>query len=235
MSMKIISWNIKSLNSPEKQTSCLKELWRLKACIIFLQESYFRADKIPKLHNNFPTVCHSLSLSSNSKGTSILIAKSFPWKPSNMYQDPKGRFLLLKGKIYSSTFTLLNVYLPNTNPLTALESFLSTLYSFIEGTLILGGDFNMTIDPCKDSSAGLTSTPRGSRLCLKDLLHSHQLVDIWRTFHPQERDYTYYSPSHGSYSRIDFFHIKHSTIPLISKAEIGHITILDQVFLFKII
>lgn len=132
---------------PEKRTSCLAELWRHRADIAFLQETHFRTDKIPKLANKyFSTSYHSLSSTTKTKGTSILISKSLPWQFLEEYHDQEGRFLLLKGKICSQTFTLANIYLPNSNQLPVLQTFLSTLDSFLEGTLILGGDFNLTLD-----------------------------------------------------------------------------------------
>lgn len=72
-------------------------------------------------------------------------------------------FLLLKGKINSHTFTLANFYLPNTNQPQVLEAFLTTLESFPEGTLVLGeGDFNLTLDPSKDSSVHSPSLPQSA-------------------------------------------------------------------------
>lgn len=67
-----------------------------------------------------------------------------------------------------------------------------------------------------------------SRTKLKELLHSYQLVDIWRILQPQEKDYTFFSPPHGSYSRIDLFLVSHVTIPLVSSAHIGNIALSDH-------
>lgn len=52
-----ISYNVKGLNSPEKHTKLLGELWRQKSQLIFLQETHFKKSAIPKLGNGrFPTV-----------------------------------------------------------------------------------------------------------------------------------------------------------------------------------
>lgn len=105
------------------------------------------------------------------------------------------------------------------------------LRHFLEGTLILGGDFNFTLDSSKDSSVHSSSLPQSTRLHLKDLLHDHQLVDIWRIFHPQEQDYFFYSPTRP-YSRITFLLLKQSAITLASKADIGQITLSNHAPVF---
>lgn len=119
------------------------------------------------------------------------------------HHDQEGILLLLKGKICSQTFTLANIYLPNPNSLPTLEAFLSTHDPFLEGTLVLGGDFNLTLDPHRDSSSNLSSLLRGTRLHLKDLLHTLQLVYIWKIYFIRRSGTI---PNvHGSYSRIYFF------------------------------
>lgn len=160
MTLKPLSWNVKGLNTPEKRSSCLSDLWRQCPQIVFLQETYFRADRVPKMYNkHFPTAYHSVSPSSKSKGTSILLSNTLPRQFLDFQTDQEGRYIFLKGKIHSEMFTLANVYLPNINQLTVLESCLSSLDSFSEGTLILGGDFNLTLDPHKDSSMGSVLRP----------------------------------------------------------------------------
>lgn len=121
--------------------------------------------------------------------------------------------------MYSQTFTFVNIYLPNSNALPTPEAFLSTL------VYILEGDFNLTLHCRRDFFSNFSSLPWGTRLHLKDLLHTYQLVDIWRIFHLQERDYTFYSNVH-CYSNHLFF-LKHLTIPLVTKTDIGHITLSD--------
>ena len=40
---------------------------------------------------------------------------------------------------------------------------------------------------------------------LNDLVNSFDLVDIWRLLHPFERQYSFFSPVHGTFTRIDHF------------------------------
>ncbi|KAM5194348.1 uncharacterized protein ACMZJ9_022866 [Mantella aurantiaca] len=92
------------------------------------------------------------------------------------------------------------------------ESTLSNLDNFKEGTLILGGDFNFTLHPQMDNSKGHTSVPYSALKKIKKCLHNSQLVDIWRIIHPSDKDFTFYSNPHDTYSRIDMILLQHYDI-----------------------
>ena len=46
------------------------------------------------------------------------------------------------------------------------------------------------------------------------------LIDIFRTFHPNEEDYTFFSSAHGTFSRIDHILGHKSSLSKFKKAEI---------------
>lgn len=46
---------------------------------------------------------------------------------------------------------------------------------------------------------------RHHNLSLNPLLKEFQLQDVWRCQHASERDFTFFTPCHNSYSRIDLF------------------------------
>lgn len=63
---------------------------------------------------------------------------------------------------------------------------------------------------------------------LKKKLHQLQLVDVWRMQHNNLRDYTFYSPVHGTYSQIDFFLVELRLLEAVTDAGIGNITFSDH-------
>lgn len=53
-------------------------------------------------------------------------------------------------------------------------------------------------------------------------------TDIWRLFHPVNREFTFYSPPHNIFSRIDYIFGTDNIIPTISDAEIHDIAFSDH-------
>lgn len=68
--------------------------------------------------------------------------------------DANGRFLFLKGHIGGVKVTLATVYVPNVHQDTFISKTLTKLAEFAEGKMILGGDFNIPLDPRIDTSPG---------------------------------------------------------------------------------
>lgn len=227
--LRLISYNVKGLNSPEKRSIVRAELRRLEGEIVFIQETHLtQSSQLYLASPQFPFVYSSNSNSTKKCGVAIIISKKLPWQFMEMRSDEDGRWVAVKGKIYGKLVTLCAVYAPNTDQIPFLEKTIIELREFAEGPVYLGGDLNLTLNPLVDSSKGQASIS-GSRLCrLRWFLLEHQLVDIWRLMHPEQRDYSFFSPPHGTYSRLDYFLISHSEVSLSSKVQIGNITISDH-------
>lgn len=69
----------------------------------------------------------------------------------------------------------------------------------------MGGDFKVCVDPRYDSTSRAQRTGNEQRKILLKKLYQNQLMDVWRIQHAKERDYTFHSSVHRTYSRIDFF------------------------------
>lgn len=55
-----------------------------------------------------------------------------------------------------------------------------------------------------------------------------QLIDIWRHLNPVERQYTYYSPPHDTFSRIDYVLGTSATLNAVESTEIHGIALSDH-------
>ena len=56
---------------------------------------------------------------------------------------------------------------------------------------------------------------------LNDTLDQMDLTDIFRTFHPKAREYTFFSSGRGTFSRIDYILGHKSGLDKYKKIEIG--------------
>ncbi|CAI9604443.1 unnamed protein product, partial [Staurois parvus] len=228
-SLKILSLNTKGLNTPEKRSMLLSYLHKQKADVVFLQETHFRQDPIPKLFNfHFPIVHHATNPLAKSKGVAILLARHLPFTMSDSLADPEGRYLFIKGSFANRPVTFANVYAPNTKQVSFTRSITTTLSAFHSGVLILGGDLNVPLYPLLDSSSGSSFLPFKALKQINIQLQHLQLHDSWRTLYPTVKDYTFYSAPHNKYSRIDYLFLSQSDLPLLHAASIEPMVLSDH-------
>lgn len=161
-------------------------------------------------------------------GVTIALHKDLPFIPTDTLTDTEGRYVFLKGTLFGRPLTLASLYAPNSGQLTFLESTLDSLATFREGQLILGGDLNFCADPRTDTSSGRLAHTFAAHHRFRRLLQAHGLVDGWRLLHPSIRDYSYYSATHDSYTRIDMLPIDQSRLESLAGAEISTRTLSDH-------
>ena len=70
----------------------------------------------------------------------------------------------------------------------------------IECNALILGDFNTPLTP-KDSST--RQNINKDTEAQKNVLEQMDLMDIYRTLHPKATGYTFFSSTHGTFSRID--------------------------------
>ena len=111
---------------------------------------------------------------------------------------------MIKGSIQEEDMTILNTYAPNIQQHTMQPQYIRQTLTDIKGEIdnnaIRGGDFNTPLTPMERSSKQKINK---ETQVLKDTLNEMDLVDIFRTFHPNAEQYTIFSNVHGTFSRID--------------------------------
>ena len=70
----------------------------------------------------------------------------------------------------------------------------------MDSNTIIVGDFTTPLTPMDRSSKQKINT---ETQVLNDMLDEMDLTDIFRTFHPNVEEYTFFSSAHGTFSRID--------------------------------
>lgn len=229
LTLKCLSLNVKGLNLPEKRSQVLSSLTTHRAHFIFLQETHFRSDAIPKLSNHiYRTAFHSTNPESKTKGVSILVSKNANFQISDSLVDPDGRYIFLKGSYASTPITLANIYCPNDHQVSFFRKTCDLLTSFKSGIVLLGGDFNVPLNPLLDSSTGTSTLTYKAIRQINLQLQSLTLHDTWRTLFPSDKDYTFFSAPHQKYSRIDFFFLSQTDLPLLQQSTIEPMFLSDH-------
>ena len=106
---------------------------------------------------------------------------------------------MIKGSIQEDT-TILNIYAPSIGSPQYIRQLLTTLKGEIDDSTIIVGDFNTPLTAMDRSSRQKTNKETQA---LNEALNQMDLIDIYRTFHPQVIEYTFFSSAHGTFSKMD--------------------------------
>ena len=106
---------------------------------------------------------------------------------------------MIKGSIQEEDITNVNINAPNIGTPQYIRQTLTDIKGEIDSNTITGGGFNTPLTPMDRSPKQKINK---ETQVLNDTLDEMDLIDIFRTFHPNEEEYTF-SSAHGTFSRID--------------------------------
>ena len=93
--------------------------------------------------------------------------------------------------------TIISIYALNIG---APRQMLTSMKREINNNTIIVGDFNTSHTPMDRSTKQIINKETQT---LNDTMDQLGLIDIYRTFHPQTINFTFFSSAHGNFSRID--------------------------------
>ena len=195
----IITFNVNGLNVPSKRHRVAEWIQKQDPYICCLQETYFRPRDTYRLKvKGWEKIFH---VNGNQKkaGVAILISDKIDFK-INVIRDKEGHYIMIKGSIQEEDITIVNVYAPNIGAPQYIRRTLTGIRGEIDSNTIVVGDFNTPL-----SSMNRSSKPRISKetQTLNETLDQMGLIDIFRTFHPNAEEYTFFSSAYGTFPRID--------------------------------
>lgn len=232
-SLHIVSLNVKGLNHPIKRRKIFEYIAKSKGDIILLQETKLSEADVSFINYNW--ISHTLCSPAEhkKKGVITLIAKKSNFSVVAHKQDTKGRILVTHLQRGEDPIHVVNIYGPNTDVPEFWEEVSQTLEDIPQEELtIVGGDFNLPLDPLLDRQSSCKFQPSRSHKALKKLCSRFNRKDSWRLQHPDTKDFTFYSAPHNSYSRIDYLLISNSFTHLIDETDIAPILVSDQACIY---
>lgn len=212
-----------------KRSKIFSHLKSLKLDVILLQETHFNINSQKRLNCKWIGQTYYSSFNYKARGTAILIRKGIPFEHSKVISDTNGRYIVVVGKLFNTPLILANIYGPNWDSAQFFLNFFSTLPDFNSYKLILGGDFNCVLHAQLDRSGVRSNAALSSAaVAINSLLRSFGLSDPWRIKNPTMRQFSFFSPVHHSYSRIDYFIVDNQLLPLISSSKYHSIVLSDH-------
>lgn len=198
---KFLTLNVKGLNHPVKRALLWRTALTSHCDVLCVQETHFKATAEPTCTNKQFTNIFKASGPKKKNGVLIAIKNTIAFTLHNSMADVNGRYLALDCSMNNVRYTVVTIYAPNRKQISFLSKLMKKLTRFKQGHLIICGDFNIVPDNSVDASSrsGRTASPMGS------FIRSHDLYNVWRYHHTTKRDYSYFSPRHNSYTRIDYF------------------------------
>ena len=106
---------------------------------------------------------------------------------------------------------------PKTGERQCIKQLLTAIKEEIDSKIVIVGDFNTSLTPMDRSSKQKINKETQA---LNDTIDQIDFIDIYRTFHPKTADYTFFSSTHGIFSRIDHILGHKSSLSKFKKIEI---------------
>lgn len=153
--------------------------------IAFIQESLPTDAEHLKLHRDWVGNVFFLSYSSKAWGVTLLINTHLNFKLNSVKKDKNGRFLLVGWEINRNKISLVNNY---DDPL-FFNNLIMKLVT-VEGQCVVGGDFNLVLNPLLDRSSPKTSSLSKAATALKQSMED--ITDVWQNLCPNQRDYSFF-------------------------------------------
>ena len=123
---------------------------------------------------------------------------------------------MIKVSIQEEDITIVNICAPSIGAPQYIRQLIGIKGETDSNTIIVG-DFNIPLTPMNRSSKQKISE---KTQVLNDTLDEMDLIDIFRTFHPNAEEYTFFSSTYGTFPRIDYIWGHKSNLSKFKKIEI---------------
>ena len=166
----------------------------------YLQETHFRPQDTYRLKvRGWKKIFHENGKQKKA-GVAILISDKIDLKIKKITRDKEGQYIIIKRSFQEVDTTIVNVCAPNIGAPQYIRQTLTDKKGEVDSNTIIVGDFDTPLTPMDRSSKQKINK---ETQVLNDTLDEMDLINIFRTFHPNAGEYTFFSSAHGTFSRTD--------------------------------
>jgi len=112
--------------------------------------------------------------------------------------------LIVSLKINNIPIVLVNVYGPNIDDPNFFLDMFTQIDKFDDSNLLIAGDFNSVLGPLDYHGSQPHHSSKKSKEIITILMDEFNLVDVWRHFNPNLKQYTRHQANPKALSRLDF-------------------------------
>lgn len=225
--LKFVTLNIRGLGGKQKSKVVLDYLRTNSKGITFLQETHSSVALAEKWMDYWKGKLYVAHGDTNSKGVAILFHPKLTHEILDKHEDLSGRYLILRVKVNDEILILANCYLPTKDhereQCVVLEEIIGILNNYSDEKIILGGDFNVALNPKLERLGGRIDPNESKkfRVELKAMLISLDLEDIFRNNFPEDKIFTWHNKTKGISTRLDYWFISDKLLNRINKCEVN--------------
>ena len=172
--------------------------------IVLLQDTHLTESSVSCFNTLWKGKLYHSCGTFNSRGPSILIGSKVSHEVLALKSCPDGNFMILVCKIHTNVYTIVSIYGPNEDKPSFYEALSEYLEELPNDNLIIGGDLNFVIDYKRDSNYVRDNNVNAKRSFL-NLVNKYNLEDVWRYFHPNEKQFTWLKQNPLKFGRLDMF------------------------------
>ena len=174
--------------------------YKKRTYICCLQETHFRPKDTYRLKvRGWKNIFHENGKQKKA-GVVILISNKIDFKTKEITRDKERHYIMIKGSIQEEDIATVNIYATHIGAHQQVRQIQTDIKGEIDSNIIIVGDFNTPLTPMDGSSKQKINKETH---VLSDTLDEMDLIDIFRTFHPNAEEYTFFSSAHGTFSRVD--------------------------------
>jgi exonuclease III len=225
----IYSYNCRGLRLNPKRKKVFKWLHRRYRGIVMLQETHTNKRTMGGWDFDLGSKHHSYFSHSKDRtkkgGVCTYIPKRIKKYVIDDIRDEEGRLLIIKLVIHNIKYAIVNVYFPTQDHVKEQELFIEKLATKLDNLedhiLIIGGDFNIALNPILDRWNPKNPEPSKTAKQLKGLMQKFNLIDYWRIKNPELVRFTWRRTEPVlQQSRIDMFLVSDIITPKINYINI---------------